>query len=194
MSELELLYKWCDLCLEYPNPLLYRDIRDRGLSFFVENLPKNIEQAKKEVAKRLEARELSKKMIKTSQTEKENMAKELRNRDATLAKEFYSKINIPFKFDVGEKEVLSGLSVNSMGDGRRKNTVIHLLVEEDWTQGKFTRKKGDFLCTSKSGSNGNSWSGQNLKIRYVDGENEEYIPKITCKQCLKTIKKYENEI
>lgn len=190
MTDLELLDRWCEESLAFPHPLLFRDIQSRGLLCLIESLPNTTEAAKAEIRLRLQQR--IEKLAKIAEVKKQSAIENVNrlNNHADAAADFYRRYELPFKYDVGEKEVLSGLSERSWGDGRRKNTVIHLLVEEDWTQGRMKRKAGDFLCTSLSGSNGNGWSGQNLRLRAHNGENQEYTPAVTCKQCLKMMNKY----
>lgn len=78
--------------------------------------------------------------------------------------------NLPFKWKAQIKEVLSGLSENSNGDGWKKNTVIHVQLLEDFKRGRLTRNKGDYLCSPKKVPN---WG---------DGGN---YTEVTCKSCLK---------
>ncbi len=71
--------------------------------------------------------------------------------------------------------MLSGLTERSNGDGYNKATVHHILLTEDLEAGRLKRRAGDFLCTSKSGSNGKDWSNQ----------REAYSgAKVTCKHYL----------
>lgn len=46
MTDLQLLDKFCDECLDYINPFLYNEIRQRGLAWIVNYLPNNIQEAK----------------------------------------------------------------------------------------------------------------------------------------------------
>lgn len=77
--------------------------------------------------------------------------------------------NLPFKWEGRIKEVLSGLSENSNGDGWKKNTVVHVRLLEDFKRGRFSRNKGDYLCSPKKTSN---W-----------GDGGIYDA-VTCKSCL----------
>lgn len=96
--------------------------------------------------------------------------------------------NLPFKWDVGIKDVLSGLSMDSWGDGRRKNTVQHILCLEPVKIGKFSRQEDQFLCTSASGSDGKRWSGEVAeKWHTLDGK--QYTPPVTCKKCIELAQK-----
>ncbi|HEV8513966.1 MAG TPA: hypothetical protein VGQ59_11850 [Cyclobacteriaceae bacterium] len=104
-------------------------------------------------------------------------------RDSAIV--FNSKIQLPVKWDVGRKDVLSGLSENSMGNGYRSSTVHHIVLKEDLTSGRLRRKQNDFLC-SANGNNGKDWSGSNSEpVRVSDGDNKLYAPKITCRSCLR---------
>ena len=191
MNNFELLDKWCETCLDYINPLLWKEIQSRGLVNIVNYLPSNIEEAKVEVGRRMRDFENQKIKILERIEQQQKQECERRNFKRDSAVQFYSKYNIPFKFDIGQKEVLSGLSVNSWGDGQKQNTVQHILVLQEFVNGRFGRKSGDFLCTSKNGSNGENWSGQALLIRHTDGNGTGYMPEPTCKQCLKILSKYK---
>lgn len=106
------------------------------------------------------------------------------NRYRAEAEAFNSQYTFPFKWDVGKKDVLSGLQANSWGDGRRANTVNHIYLLEPVTVGRLKRQAGDFLCTSAGGNNGKQWGGSPVE-RAIDGKGKEYQPRITCKACLK---------
>lgn len=99
------------------------------------------------------------------------------------AEAFNARIALPVKWDVGTKDVLSGLSERSWGDGRNRATVQHIQLLEPLRSGQLVRQAGDFLCTSASGSNGKRWSGRTSE-RWYDGEATPYAPKVTCKTCL----------
>ncbi len=104
------------------------------------------------------------------------------------AKAFNARIALPVHWDVGIKDVLSGLSENSWGDGRSKATVEHIYLLEDFEAGRIKRRKGDFLCTSANGSNGKRWS--TTVERAHDGSGAPYQPKVTCKACLKLAERW----
>lgn len=99
------------------------------------------------------------------------------------AEAFNTRIRLPVRWETGIKDVLSGLSEHSWGDGRNKATVEHIYLLEPLAAGRLKRDEGDFLCTSASGSNGKRWSGQ-IAERAVDGDGNRYQPKVTCKACL----------
>lgn len=105
------------------------------------------------------------------------------------AQAFNAKLKLPVRWDVAIKDVLSGLSVNSWGDGRSKSTVEHIYLLEALRSGRLMRKEGDFLCTAASGSNGKQWSGVTLESA-VDGDGSHYQPKVTCKACLSLAKRW----
>lgn len=108
------------------------------------------------------------------------------------AEAFNARIALPVKWDVGIKDVLSGLSENSWGDGRSKATVEHIYLLEPLEAGRLTRKEGDFLCTSSSGTNGKRWSSKIVE-RCHDGEGTPYQPKVTCKACLALAQRWMKE-
>lgn len=99
------------------------------------------------------------------------------------AEQFNAKIALPVRWDTGIKDVLSGLSANSWGDGRSKATVEHIYLLEPLQEGRLLRHAGDFLCTSAGGTNGQRWSNKIVE-RSLDGDGTPFQPKVTCKSCL----------
>lgn len=94
-------------------------------------------------------------------------------------------LHVPVRWEVGIKDVLSGLSETSMGHGRNKATVNHVLLLGPLHAGRLTRHAGDFLCSSNPRKNGKRWSGASEAARCIDGNGDLYAPRITCKSCLK---------
>lgn len=105
------------------------------------------------------------------------------------AESFNAQIKLPVKWDVGIKDVLSGLSECSMGDGRSKTTVDHIYLLEPLQDGRMVRKAGDLLCTSVAGSNGKRWSSKVVE-RSFDGDGRPFQPMVTCKACLNRASKW----
>ena len=129
-----------------------------------------------------------------SEEEKKKTEHMKRVRRMEEANEFNSKILLPFKWDAARWDVLSGLSANSWGDGYKKNTVHHILVLEGFKNGRLIRKAGDHLCSG--GNTGKGWSGTNNEPAraYVD-RDVTYMPKITCKSCLRVAERIlENKL
>lgn len=102
---------------------------------------------------------------------------------------FNAQIKPPVNWVVGIKDVLSGLSDRSWGDGRNKATVNHVYLLEPLNSGRLVRNAGDFLCTAAGDTNGKDWSGKKREIRH-DGNGDTYQPKVTCKACLKLAKRW----
>lgn len=100
-------------------------------------------------------------------------------------------LNLPFKWHPAIKDVLSGLSENSAGNGRNRATVQHIRLEEDYADGRLQRSQGDFLCTTASGTNGKNWSNQKPEYWY-DGNRLRYPAPVTCKSCLKAANRLLN--
>lgn len=96
---------------------------------------------------------------------------------------FNGRIHLPVTWIPGIKPVLSGLTERSWGDGAYRNTVVHILLQEDLVAGRIRRRKGDFLCTSHSGSNG--------RLGEV-APGSEVTSKITCKSCLRLAGRWTN--
>lgn len=107
------------------------------------------------------------------------------------AEAFNARIALPVRWDTGIKDVLSGLSESSWGDGRSKATVEHILLLEPLQAGRLNRHAGDFLCTSVSGTNGKRWSSKIVE-RGHDGRGQPFQPKITCKACLAQAARWMN--
>lgn len=95
---------------------------------------------------------------------------------------FWQQYNIPFKFEVGIKPVLSGLSKNSWGDGSSRATVYHIILKENLQSNKLKRRVNDFLCSQPKG---NFYSEPFITL------NDEILMEVTCKQCLKQLEKYK---
>lgn len=117
--------------------------------------------------------------------EKERERKrKLKEREDALAREkikeedaaFNKSLNLPFKYTLGYKVVLSGLSSSSWGDGARSNTVTHIVLDEDCKQGRLSRNKGDFLCKASSSK---MWE-------------QETGGRVTCSQCLKIASRWKS--
>lgn len=104
------------------------------------------------------------------------------NRLRADAEVFNARITLPVRWDVGIKDVLSGLSPASWGNGRNRATVDHVYLLEPLEAGRLKRRAGDFLCTSANGSNGKRWS--TTVARGLDGDGRPFQPKVTCKSCL----------
>ncbi len=86
------------------------------------------------------------------------------------------------RWQVGQKDVLRGLSARSWGDGRSKATVNHIHLLEPLEKGRLVRTAGDFLFTAAQGSNGRRWSS--VEATALDGDGGNYQPKVTCSKCL----------
>ncbi|RYC70716.1 hypothetical protein [Spirosoma sordidisoli] len=53
MTDLQLLDKYCEECLDFISPVLLRDIESRGLYSYILRLPNNVAQAKAVIRGRL---------------------------------------------------------------------------------------------------------------------------------------------
>lgn len=136
-----------------------------------------------------EARLQQRKELRAKQEQEE---KERAGRERREAEAFNATLHIPVRWVPGIKDVLSGLSDDSWGDGRNKATVNHIVLLEELNDGRIHRKQHDLLCTSPSGSNGKRWHGMDYDrgcLAY-DGNNDAYPAKITCKSCLKIAQRW----
>lgn len=107
------------------------------------------------------------------------------------SQQFYSQHQIPFSFSIEIKEVLSGLTEGSMGNGVKRNTVFHVFVTADFNEGRFHRKKDQYLCTDSDSKWGANWSGSLGRNLYLIEGKHNRIP--TCKQCLRILERFENQ-
>lgn len=121
--------------------------------------------------------------------EKKRLQSELALKDRQEAQAFNARIQLPVQWCAGHKSVLSGLSERSMGNGRNKASVEHILLKEDLSAGRLKRKAGSFLCTTASGSNGMRYGSPESSMIY-DEHGPAYQPKITCVNCLKAAERW----
>lgn len=116
----------------------------------------------------------------------ENQKQAIEKRKFSSA-EFWAKHNnLPFEFSIDIKEVLSGLSANSWGDGTKKNTVFHVYLKSDFNSGRLNRKSGDFLCSQTT--KGGNWSGSLGQKDNFDVDGVKFTP--TCKKCLEILERF----
>lgn len=116
----------------------------------------------------------------------EMLVKSTEDKNAQKTAEFWSRYVIPFKFSIQIKEVLSGLGLNSMGNGTNRRTVYHVFVMEEFNSGGLVRKKGSFLCSSVKSKTGGNWSGS-LGNEYASPKDTV----ITCKACLRIMERFK---
>jgi hypothetical protein len=139
-----------------------------------------------------EKTDIEKKAAQQAEIEKQQDI-DRRNAVRAAADTYYQQYDLPFTFEACIKDVLSGLSASSNGDGCKTNTVIHIRLNEDINIGRLNRRKGDFLCTTaQSGTNGQNYADQ-ISDECWDGDGNKYTPAITCKQCMKLMEKYKKK-
>lgn len=100
------------------------------------------------------------------------------------------RIRLPVAWEPAIKDVLYGLLENSWGDGRSRATVQHIRLLDDMRLGKLSRRKGDFLCTSPSATNGKAYCNSH-KEEFTDGQGKRYDAPVTCKSCLQIAARLE---
>lgn len=103
-------------------------------------------------------------------------------------KAFNARLQLPVRWVSAIKDVLSGLSATSWGDGRNRATVNHILLLEDLQAAKLLRKAGDFLCTAASGSNGRRYSVP--EAAQTGRTDSDFVRRITCRRCLDLAKRW----
>lgn len=100
-----------------------------------------------------------------------------------------ASLHLPVRWETGIKDVLSGLSARSWGNGRSRATVEHIRLLEPLKDGRLKREAGDFLCTSAGGTNGQQYIDPRPEM-FLDGEGQRYMAAPSCTACLKFAKKY----
>ena len=123
----------------------------------------------------------------------EQQQAELRVQKALARREasdqFYHTHPVPFAYSIEIKEVLSGLSAGSWGDGQRRNSVYHIYTQEEVSQGRFYRPKGEFLCSSVKSRSGANWSDSlGRDSHQFDEDGIRRVP--TCKRCLEILERF----
>lgn len=101
---------------------------------------------------------------------------------------FYERYAIPFTYSIEIKEVLSGLSAHSNGDGWRRNTVFHVYTLKRIDEKKRHRAPFPFLCSPSSAQSGGNWSASLGQDTYK--QENQYRPMPTCKKCLSMLERY----
>lgn len=125
---------------------------------------------------------------KNLKNEREAKAKVLKNalerasqEAVRAAAEFNATLNIPFIWCTDIKVVMSGMQAGSNGNGVNRRSVQHVRVLEDYSEGRFKRKKGDFLCgpdhSVHQGYTDHAWTA-------------EAKSQVTCKQCINVAKRF----
>ena len=103
------------------------------------------------------------------------------------AERFWSQYDLPFEHDACIKVRRSGLMRGSSGTGHASDTVVHLHVQEPFTDGRLSRDEDAYLCEN------DSFVGfQGREERHIeDGEN--YVPAVTCETCLQRMKRWRTD-
>lgn len=130
---------------------------------------------------RLDEHEAHDRWLAQAQEQREIERRARLDRQAAEDEAFNASLSIPVPWEVAIKDVLSGLSETSMGNGANKSTVQHVRLKADLVDGRLVRHAGDFLCTGPAGSNGKRWSGEGFTSRAA----------VTCKACLKLAKRFK---
>lgn len=133
-----------------------------------------------ECASAQEWRQAQREREAAAQHEREQQQLQVATRQAE-ALAFNARIDLPARWEPGIKDVLSGLSESSFGNGCSRSTVVHVLLQEPLQAERLVRQAGDFLCTSAAGSNGRRWSGDpGLGVA-----GHEHAAAVSCKACLR---------
>ena len=96
------------------------------------------------------------------------------------AEVFNNSLNVPVQWSPEVKHILSGLSENSWGDGRRRNSKAHIYLSEA-LEGRIKRSANSFLCAPSKGAHYN-------ELIQVD----KFAEKVTCPKCLEIARRWNN--
>lgn len=95
---------------------------------------------------------------------------------------------LPFSYFVTHKVNLRMLHGRGIGSGAKKNAVFHIMTDEDFSQGRFKRKKEQFLCGGYSSYNGETRSEN---AHEIDSKRLGTVPyKVTCEKCLEIAERF----
>jgi len=112
----------------------------------------------------------------------ETRAEQRRKQRAT----FWSQYDIPVAFDTAQNNRISELRRGSTGTGQTSSTKTHLLVLEDFSDGRLEREAGRFLCKGEGQYSDTSMGLADRTPAHADGSTRE----ITCKTCLKRMERW----
>ena len=98
------------------------------------------------------------------------------------AERFWNWYEIPIEYGTAIKVRKSGLSRGSWGDGRARDTVVHLHVKEGFRDGRLSRTADSYLCEKNSNVFGQAEEAP-LK--------EDLQQKVTCETCLDRMKRWK---
>lgn len=137
-----------------------------------------------------EAEKVEEERVLQQEQERRLLARKI---EAKLRKEeadaFNADLNVPVGWVPGQKDVISGLTPDSMGNGSYAGSVVHILLSADLHQGRLYRKAGWFLCSRCEEDNGKQWSGT-PELGWHDCNGQWYRPKVNCKGCLQIAKRW----
>lgn len=126
---------------------------------------------------------------------KQEYEKQEAERRKLKSETFWATHEIPFDFSLEIKEVLSGLKEGTMLHAQKRSTVLHIYLQEDYTNGRFSRNKGDYLCANEKAKYGGNWTGNvGMRLYEFQDHREKTIRNIpTCKACLKILERFKKQ-
>ena len=98
---------------------------------------------------------------------------------------YNAALTIPVRWFPEIKHRLGGLTVNSMGNGWCRNSVVHVYLLEEVCDGRFHRNAGDFLCTQQQGNH----FGELIREEHAKW-NRQHM-KVTCQACLRLLARWQ---
>lgn len=135
-------------------------------------------------AKPLDEHQAEKRRQKRTLQQKRKASARAKWRRRKQAEAFWDQYELPFEFDVAIKGRRSGLMHGSAGTGRNVQTVEHLFVQSPFHSGQLVRDADTYLCQNDA----------NLTFdeeRHKDGYGGEYMPAVTCAECLDRMERWK---
>lgn len=114
---------------------------------------------------------------------REERKEQRKRRRREEAEEFWDSFDIPFEYDVAIKPRISGLQRGSDGTGHAANTVRHLHVKEPFDHHRLSRGEDTYLCDG-------DYIHPNGDGERRIGDSGKFMPKVTCKKCLKRMDRW----
>lgn len=104
------------------------------------------------------------------------------------AVEFNRSLKIPVRWKRAHR--IAALKRKAWADGYRSNSVEHVLLLDDLSDGRLKRKRGDFLCGARIA---NLAAHQILNMSDFDEQQRSKRQKVTCLKCLAIAQRWKNE-
>jgi hypothetical protein len=103
------------------------------------------------------------------------------------AVEFNRSLKIPVRWKRAHR--IGSLRRKAWADGYRSNSVEHVLLLDDLSDGRLKRKRGDFLCSARI----TNLSAHQIINMSDSDEQRSKRQKVTCPKCIEIAQRWTNE-